>query len=653
MVAPDCRKTSGGAPQNNWPWPRRCALPSGGASYYNALVGLSSSVNSFIMSRNYRKITLLLFLLSLLGNPAAPVREVEAQGALDSRFGAVEAFWAPNEAAALGIGWERLLFYWNQLQPFGPADWNTLHVADEWLAEAAAQGRTVIGLLKNTPQWATDGPPSSGVPRGLFLPIDDPGNLWATFTRRVVSYYGERGVHHWIIWNEPDIAPDVYGHEFGGTVDEYYRLLKVAYQVSKAVDPSATIHLGGMTYWHDPGYLRRFLAVVKADPEAAPNNYFFDVISLHIYFRPETIPQIVGSTFGVQQELGIQPLKPVWINETNARPNMDPEWPVEVQSFYVDLEQQAWYIVQAYALGFYAGAARISVYKLVDINMSPGDESWGLVRPYDFSKRPAYFAYQNTIKYLSGFTYPVQRQQTAAYTIVGFYRPQGLTRVLWARGTAPLSLEVPALAPSGMLVDPITDTKTPVTAVNGVYQIGLLGAVCHVDCLIGGPPVFLIEDGVQQGQIPTSVPPPPPTSTPLPTPVETATSATTSTATPTETSTPSATPSETPTPTPSDTPTPTATNSSTPTATATTTGTEAADERSSPVPTATATISQLIADRSASSLAAATPITAPVEMDDASPNGEDRPVLQSWWFLGAGLGLAALLLWVGWGRRRS
>jgi hypothetical protein len=196
------------------------------------------------MRRAYLATLLLWLSLSLLGAPANSIPRAEALGAIDGRFGAVEAFWAPNEAAALGIGWERILFYWNQLQPFGPDDWNSLHVRDEWLAEARSQGRTVVGLLKNTPEWATDGVFASGVPRGLFLPIDDPGNLWAAFTRRTASYYGDRGVHHWIIWNEP-IAPGTYGHEFSGSLEEYFQLLKVAYLSIKGVNPAATIHLGG------------------------------------------------------------------------------------------------------------------------------------------------------------------------------------------------------------------------------------------------------------------------------------------------------------------------------------------------------------------------------------------------------------------------
>jgi hypothetical protein len=324
------------------------------------------------MKKTTFRLLSFLLLIVLLVNVMAPRQASVAQGAIDSRFGAIESFWAPNEAAELGVGWERILFYWNEIQPGGAGDWNTLHVLEEWLTEATGQGRTIVGLLKNTPVWATDGPPFSGVPRGLYLPVDDPGNLWATYVRQVANYYGPRGVHHWIVWNEPDIEPAVYGHEFSGSTQDYYQLVKVAYQVMKQADPNAVIHLGGMTYWHDPSYLRRFLQVAVADPEAAENNYFFDVITYHIYFRPETVWTIVGGGFAVQSESGI-PLKPIWVNETNARPSMDPEWPVQVQSFQIDLDKKAWYIPQAYAIGFHAGAARMAVYKLVDINIAPGD----------------------------------------------------------------------------------------------------------------------------------------------------------------------------------------------------------------------------------------------------------------------------------------
>jgi hypothetical protein len=456
------------------------------------------------MKKSGFKLFTFLLLIVVLVNVAARREASLAQGTADPRFGAVESFWAPDEAADLGVGWERILFYWSEIQPTGPGDWNTLHVLEEWLVEANAQGRTIVGLLKNTPPWATDDVPFSGVPRGLYLPVNDPGNLWAAYVRRAATYYGPLGVHHWIIWNEPDIAPDVYGHEFSGSAQDYYQLVKVAYQVMKQVDPNVTIHLGGMTYWHEPGYLRRYLQIATADPSAAANNYYFDVITYHIYFRPETIYTIVGNAFAAQQEFGI-PLKPVWVNETNARPSMDPEWPVQVHSFQIDLEQQAWYIVQAHAIGFNSGAARMGVYKLVDINMAPGDESWGLIRPYDFSKRPAYHAYQTTIQYLAGFTYPVRREQGSHYYIFTFPRPEGTTRVMWARQPTAVTLRVPALADSALLVTALGESR-PITPENGSYTIHLDGARCYSDCYMGGPPLFLVEEAVTDQALPAAVP---------------------------------------------------------------------------------------------------------------------------------------------------
>lgn len=551
---------------------------------------------------------------------ATPPQEIPAQtGALDPRFGAIESFWAPNEAAALGVGWERILFYWSEIQPTNSADWNTLHVLEEWLTEANAQGRTILGLLKNTPTWATDGQPFSGVPRGLYLPVDDPGNLWAVYTRKAAEYYGPRGVHHWVIWNEPDIDPGVYGHEFSGSVEDYYQLVKVAYQSIKAVDPNAVIHLGGLTYWHDQGYLRRFLQVVTADPEAPLNNYFFDAITLHIYFRVETVQSIVGATWGVQSEFGIS--KPVWVNETNAAPNLDPLWPVDRPQFQIDLDQQAWYIVQAHALGFAAGAARIGVYKLIDIQLPPGGESFGILRP-DFSQRPAYFAYQNTIRQLAGFTYPVQKQQAATYFIVSFPKPTGVVRVMWARTAAPVTVEVPALAASAQLVTALGEASS-ITAVNGKYNINLEGAVCRGECLVGGPPLFLVEEGVAVTSVPTA-----PAAQPLPTVAATNTVVATETAVFTPTATPSHTPTTTPNPTTTHTPTvtppPTATETPLP---------PTASSTAQPSPVATE-VAALVEETSV-----ATSVAPMVEEETAV----QQPTQTSWWFIGAGLGLGILL----------
>jgi hypothetical protein len=500
---------------------------------------------------------------------------------VDKRFGAIESFWAPQEAAELGVGWERILFYWNEIQPTGPDDWNTLHVLEEWLVEANSQDRIVLGLLKNTPDWATDGAPYSGVPRGLYLPIDDPENLWANYIRRVVEYYGPRGVHNWVIWNEPEIKEGVYGHEFAGDVEDYIRLLQVAYLVAKEYDPQSVIHLAGYSYWHDPEYLTQFFETLTAMPDAAESNYFFDVLSLHIYFRVETVWDLVRQVDDLQNSFGID--KPIWINETNAAPNLDPWWPVVRPMFQVDLDQQAWYLVQAYALGFAAGADSIGVYKLIDILLPEGGESFGILRP-DYSRRPAYLAYLTTIKLLEGFSGPIDIQRADDFFIVTFRKDDQTIRILWSRKDNALSLQIPALAGSAQLID-YSGKSEIVSPEDGMYQIALGGARCEDACDIGGPPLFLVENVAltESSDLEVQATPVRATLTATPQVIPTFTPWPTNTATPTET--PTATPTAT------FTPTATATNTPKPTPTATSTSIPTSLAVSEIVPTAVATSS--------------------------------------------------------------
>lgn len=566
----------------------------------------------------------LLFILGLAGlaqsevalaltmtpsaTPAPPQTPV-----VDTRFGVVEAFWEPEEAADLQVGWDRILFLWHEIQPNGPDDWNTLHVLREWLVDAEENGRSVVGLLKSTPPWAAVSEPYAGTPRGLYLPIDDPDNLWANYVRRVAEYYAPLGVHNWIVWNEPDIAPDAYGHEFGGTMEDYYRLLQVTYLVMKEADPEAVIHLGAVTYWHDPTYLRRFLTLVARDPEAAANNYYFDILTLHIYFRPESIPELIGEAYDIQRAVGINPPKPIWMNETNARPSMDPDWPVEVVRFHLDLEQQAWYIPQAFALAFAAGAEAAGFYKLIDIHLPPGGESWGLLRP-DKSQRPGYRAFQVMVEELSGFLPPVSWQATAVYNQVAFPMPDGVVRLLWAKGPAAVTLEIPALAERAEVVGHMGHRQW-VTAVDGRYTLTLDGGKCYRnECDVGGAPIYLVERGLA-GPI-SDVPA---NAAPLAVATITPTPLVPSSPTPTDTPspTPSSTPTITPTPLPTNTPTATAMPSQTP-------------------PPTAAEVALVVEEETA--VATATPAS-----PTPAPSPATAPGLSSYWFFAAA-GLLVLFL---------
>lgn len=509
------------------------------------------------ITRLVQSFACVFVICSLLVGPA--VAQISPR---DPRFGAIEAFRDSDAAAEAGVAWERILFYWSELQPNGPEDWNIYHVPDGWLAQAEGAGREVVGLLKSTPAWATDGTPGCGVPRGLDLPVNDPANLWATFVRRVVHLYVGR-IDHWIIWNEPDITPGTYGAEWCGSVEEYYQLLKVTYLVAREANPNAAIHLCGLTFHHDRDYLRKLLQVAAQDPTAPQHGYYFDVASLHIYFQTETVPAIIDEMRAVLNTYGLQ--KPIWVNETNASPDIDPLWPLDRFCWRVSLEEQAGFLLQSFALALAHGAERVAVYKWLDNDLPPGGEPFGVLRP-DHSRRPAFDAYKLITTHYAG-TVSAREDRQQLHTVVTLTRQDLTTRILWARTQAGTTATLQALAPRAQLISQTGDVQT-IEPVDGQYTLALPGARCpqertdcptdHPACIIGGTTYLLIEEsGAGQLPAPTDTPQPtePPTvSSPLETP----------TPLPTATLTPTVSPTETPTPTPLATPTVTPTATATP-----------------------------------------------------------------------------------------
>lgn len=443
------------------------------------------------INRNLFIVTLIT--LTLIAAPAeAQEDESDDPDGGDPRFGAVEAYHEPELADEAQLGWSRILFYWSELEREGPDDWNPFHAPLERIDREIEGGREVIGLLQNTPAWATDGVPDAGVPRGLYLPIDDPENYWASFVRDVMTIYDGR-VTRWIIWNEPDIAEGDYGFLWAGSTEDYYQLLKVAYLVAHEVNPEIQIHLGATTYWHNPTYIDEFLTVASQDPTAIENGYYFDVVSTHIYFKPETSLGIIAS---LQQQLDLHGLsdKPIWMVETNAPPYDDEQQLWENPDFLVTQEMQASYIIQMTALSLSTGIERLQVYKWADQPpRPPGFEPYGMIRS-DGTFRPAYDAYMAVLDHYAGFE-EVHRIERDELFVITLTRGDQTTRVIWSRLPQALDVELPAIGNEALLIDQ-TGTEQTIQAVGEQYHLALSGAPCEflADCLVGGQPLILVEE---------------------------------------------------------------------------------------------------------------------------------------------------------------
>ncbi|MCA9941773.1 MAG: hypothetical protein KC418_24210, partial [Anaerolineales bacterium] len=422
---------------------------------------------------DWRRLAWVLVLggLALWSRP--PATAMAQSRPADWRFGVIESTESPADATDLGAGWTRVRFQWAEVQPHSPDEWLP-PVSEGALAVEAAAGREVVGMLIGIPDWARG---EDEMPAGLHLPADDPHNLWAGFVRQAVTRYANR-IDHWIIWNEPDIwDPTTPGHTWDGDEADFLQLQRVAYRTAKAANPRAIIHLAAMTYFWDAQfgreqYLSRLLDLIVADPEAAANHAYFDVLTAHIYFQPASVYDVMTTFNTILRDHGLD--KPIWLVETNAPPSDDPAWPVASVTLKVLQVEQAAFMPQSLALALAAGAERVAVYKLRDTDgdYAANPEPFGLVRQ-DGSRRPAFEAARVAFRLLTGVR-AADRERWDAVGQVRLTQADRVTTVVFARLPLPQVAEVPRVGDSAnaWLVDMWGKRRT-IEAVDGVFRVNL------------------------------------------------------------------------------------------------------------------------------------------------------------------------------------
>jgi len=441
----------------------------------------------------------------------------------DGRAGACYSFYDPPERPYLplildaGSRWDRFDFVWPNIEPSNDA-WD-FSAYDGLVNDLRAEGVNIVGVLLWTPDWASGagvqwlGAPhfnerpqgwyapvaeatssvvvaqaASSPPAGLYLPWNHPDNYWGNFVYTVVSHFGDR-VKHWEMWNEPDSL-----YFWSGTSADYAQLLKVGYQATKAACPDCTVLFGGLHYWSNTNFYRWVLNLLNDDPAAPENNYFFDVMSLHLYSRSSDAYDIVNIIRDGMQDF--VPEHPIWITETGVPvwddASVDPD--PSPYPWSATQEEAAAYVIQSYANAWASGVERYFYFRTHDADMI---EYFGLIRN-DRSLRPAYVAYQVATTYLVSPTMVTNWTYSSGVRRVTLWgTPWGKISVLWNTTPTTLDFDYPATLPTATLVDQRGVTQTLV-AQGGVYSLTLPGATANrgtssSDYTIGGEPYLVIE----------------------------------------------------------------------------------------------------------------------------------------------------------------
>jgi len=352
-------------------------------------------------------------------------------------------------ADQMGARWTRIPFIWSYIQPAAaapatdatpapaltpvvsgtlpppaawPAGWNSFALGSEGsdavIDRELTHGRDIVGMLLGTPRWACRDAAkaaaktcaSGDVPTltdasGAPLPWNDPRNTWGAYCYQMARHFGPDTAHptgrinEWTIWNEVSIPGGSSWTQWNDPAKaqserDYARLVEVAYQAIKAANPTATVVLYGDPYWYDQGaFLTGVLDQLKRDDPTGASGGYFDVANLHLYIGTPSFYWIITN---LRDELRAHGWgdKQVWISETNVEPYDDRNPGAGAArdgttAFRVTQQEQAGFLVDAFATYIAAKADRFAIFRMLDgAGMGAGQAPLGVVdnsgweRPY-------------------------------------------------------------------------------------------------------------------------------------------------------------------------------------------------------------------------------------------------------------------------------
>jgi hypothetical protein len=160
---------------------------------------------------------------------------VAASGGLHN-FSASEIGRELDIARDAGARWIRFDMNWAVVQDAGKHRWNWAPF-DRVVRAARARNLKVLGTIWYTPAWARPGGTPAHRPPTL-------AKNYGRFAGRAARRYKTMGVHHWEIWNEPNIP---HAWDGGVNVKKYGAMLRSAARGIRRNDRRGVVITGGLS----------------------------------------------------------------------------------------------------------------------------------------------------------------------------------------------------------------------------------------------------------------------------------------------------------------------------------------------------------------------------------------------------------------------
>jgi len=317
----------------------------------------------------------------------------------------------------LNATWTRVLVRWSYLEPTAPdagGDHYNAHYRTELetvVAAFQAQGIHVILTGTDVPHWAANpkyirhGRYTNAVAR-----VGSPKVLKAfqRFGYYLVDHFKQYGVHHFEVWNEPNLATGIWPQTIGKNhigPDAYLKMLKAFWTGAKQASRSSVVIGGATSRFGSPG---------NDDGSTSPQWFatylkqhgaskWFDAYSHHPYTkrgsdpRPSVPPKEANKsvTLGnISVLLKLFPTKPFYLTEFCYSTARSPQKDAFVVA--VSEADQARYLRQAYDLASRYKQIKVMLWFLVKDWQSEGDPNsgvfTGLVDSSD-QRKPAWYAF--------------------------------------------------------------------------------------------------------------------------------------------------------------------------------------------------------------------------------------------------------------------
>lgn len=205
-----------------------------------------------------------------------------------------------NLIAQTGVKWVRAEFHWSKIEPMAGEGYRW-DAYDRMVQAYQQRGIRVLGILTYIPDTQ---------PRDWAL-IDV---AYRRFATAVVKRYAVRGVHHWEVFNEPNLPG--YGwltrsQNVKANLSAYTLLLARTNQAVRRNDPKGIVVLGGLASDQKRGITAEQTMQVIYD---LGGKNCFDVMAFHPYGYQNRFPEArarVEAILAAGKDGG----KPIWFNE--------------------------------------------------------------------------------------------------------------------------------------------------------------------------------------------------------------------------------------------------------------------------------------------------------------------------------------------------